>query len=226
MQIIDFHTHVYPPKIADKASRSIRDFYGLEKYWVGTPENLLRWGGEAGVTRFVLLQVSIKPEQTHHINAFALDEMRAHAAFSAFGAEPDLRPLFAEAPFYLPRFDAAEGRYVMARVRDPERDLAPGLYGIPEPRPELPAADETLRRELLYLVPAVACDRAGNRIGRGGGWYDRILAGVRRAPVAVIYGCQLSEEPLPHEAHDLAMGLIVTEAGVVRCGNGGAERSS
>ena len=145
------------------------------------------------------------------------------AGFVAFGAEPDLRPLFVEVPFYLPRFEAAEGRYAMVRVRDPERELVPGRYGILEPRPELPAADETLRRELLYLVPAVACDRAGNRIGRGGGWYDRILADVRRAPVAVIYACQLSEEALPCEEHDLAMGLIVTEAGVLRCA-GAAEK--
>ena len=139
------------------------------------------------------------------------------AGFVAFGAEPDLRPLFAELPFYLPRYEASEDAYAMVRVRDPERDLVVGRYGIPEPRPELPAAGEEERRELLYLVPAVACDRNGTRIGRGGGWYDRILAGVRRAPVAVIYGCQLSETPLPREEHDLAMGLIVTEAGVVRC---------
>jgi len=142
------------------------------------------------------------------------------AGFAAFGAEPDLLPLMAERPFYLPRFEAAEGRYAMVRVRDPERDLVPGRYGILEPRPELPAVGEELRRELLYLVPAVACDRTGTRLGRGGGWYDRILAGVRRAPVAVIYGCQLSEDPLPREAHDLAVGLIVTEAGVFRCGRG------
>ena len=148
------------------------------------------------------------------------------AGFVAFGAEPELRPLFAELPFHLPRFEAAEGRYVMVRVRDPERDLVPGRYGILEPRPELPAVDGETGRELLYLVPAVACDRSGTRIGRGGGWYDRILVGVRRAPVAVIYACQLSEEPLPREDHDLPMGLIVTEAGVIRCGSGGANRAS
>ena len=145
------------------------------------------------------------------------------AGFAAFGAEPDLLPLFAEIPFHLPRYEAETDRYVMVRVRDPERELVPGRYGILEPRPELPAIGEEERRELLYLVPAVACDREGTRIGRGAGWYDRMLAGVRRAPVAVIYACQLSEEPLPREEHDLAMGLIVTEAGVIRCGRCGAE---
>ena len=146
------------------------------------------------------------------------------AGFAAFGAEPDLLPLVSELPFYLPRYESTEGRYVMVRICDPERELVAGRYGIPEPRPELPAASEELRRELLHLVPAVACDRLGTRLGRGGGWYDRILDGVRRTPVAVIYACQLSEEPLPREKHDLAVGLIVTEAEVFRCGNGGDVR--
>lgn len=100
MQIIDFHTHVYPQKIADKASKSICDFYGLEKYQVGTPELLLEEGRAAGVTRFVLLQVSIKPDHTHHINQFALDEMHAHAEFSAFGAiHPQMDDVYAELTF-------------------------------------------------------------------------------------------------------------------------------
>jgi len=146
------------------------------------------------------------------------------AGFAAFGAEPDLLPLFAEVPFFLPRYDAAAKRYVMARIRDPERDLRPGRYGISEPRPEIPAAPEELRRELLYLVPAVACDRFGVRIGRGAGWYDRMLAGVRRPPAAVIYACQLSEVPLPREEHDLPMGAVVTENEVIRCGNAAAEK--
>lgn len=97
MQIIDFHTHVYPPKIADKASKSICDFYGLEKYQIATPERLLEAGGQAGVSRFVMLQVSIKADQTHHINQFALDEMRKHSEFSAFGAlHPDMEDVFGE----------------------------------------------------------------------------------------------------------------------------------
>lgn len=100
MDIIDFHTHVYPPKIADKASKSICDFYGLDKYQVGTPESLIESGAKAGVTRFVLLQVSIKPEQTRHINQFALDEMRRHPQFSAFGAlHPDMEDVYGEISF-------------------------------------------------------------------------------------------------------------------------------
>jgi 5-formyltetrahydrofolate cyclo-ligase len=139
------------------------------------------------------------------------------AGFVAFGAEVDLSELFTEVPFYLPQYDRDRDLYQMARVRDFENDLVIGKYGIPEPRQGLEIASESERISLLYLVPAVACDRSGTRLGRGGGYYDRILQGVKSIPSAVIYHCQLSESPLPCEEHDLPMGRIITEKEIVTC---------
>ena len=98
MEIIDFHTHIYPRQIAERASRNICDFYGLEKYQIGTAESLLEKGRAAGVTRFVMLQVAIKPEQVRHINDFALEVIRAYpGVFYAFGAlHPEMDDPFAE----------------------------------------------------------------------------------------------------------------------------------
>lgn len=140
------------------------------------------------------------------------------AFFVRLGAEPDLSPLFGEKRTFLPRYNPAEKRYELVEIGNPATELAPGRYGIPEPRPDLPAADrEFVEREVLFFVPAVACDRNGTRLGRGGGFYDRLLAGVRTAPAGVIYACQLADALLPREEHDHPMGTVVTEEGILEC---------
>ena len=138
------------------------------------------------------------------------------AAFIRLGAEPDLSELFCGKRLILPRFNADSGVYEMVAVEDLKRDLLPGKYGIPEPLPSLPVMDPgVLASQVLFLVPAVACDRSGGRLGRGGGYYDRLLAGVKTPPVGVIYSCQLSETALPGTEHDARMGWIVTEREVI-----------
>ena len=65
----------------------------------------------------------------------------------------------------------------------------------------------------IFLIPSLAFDTAGNRLGQGGGWYDRILS---RAPnalkIGVAFACQIIES-VPHQAHDVKMDGIVTENG-------------
>ena len=139
------------------------------------------------------------------------------AFFVAWGAEPDLSVLFREKRAFLPRFSAELEGYEMVEITDWEKDLIPGKYGIPEPVPELPAADRDLIREkMLFMVPAVACTPAGTRLGRGGGFYDRLLAGVKNAPVAVVYSCQIAPF-IPRAGHDCSMGTVVTENDLWYC---------
>lgn len=142
----------------------------------------------------------------------------ALAAFVAFGAEPDLSSLFPLKRLFLPRFNWRDGGYEMVEIKT-ENDLVPGKFGILEPRPELAAAEpDFVRSRLLFLVPAVACDLYGSRLGRGGGYYDRLLAGVETPAVGVIFSCQLTADPLPREDHDAEMAMVVTEKGVYRVG--------
>lgn len=138
------------------------------------------------------------------------------AGYIRHGAEIDLSALFRGKGLLLPRFNERSGAYEMVAVKDLELDLLPGKYGIPEPSPSLSAADPDLvASRVLFLVPAVACDRQGHRLGRGGGYYDRLLSGVKTPPVAVIYSCQLSPDTLPGAAYDVPMGTIVTEREVI-----------
>ncbi len=86
MYLIDIHTHVYPPKIAHKAASSIREFYRLDTHEMdGTVETLLQQGTQAGISRFVILPVAVKPEHTRHINDFILEQAAKEPRFIGFG---------------------------------------------------------------------------------------------------------------------------------------------
>lgn len=145
----------------------------------------------------------------------AYRESSAVAIYASDGNEPDLFALAAGSPekrFFLPRYVAAEKRYELVEVRDFATELVRAKYGLLEPRPELPAADpEFVAREMFFITPAVACDRAGVRLGRGGGFYDRLLCGVCRPAAAAVYDCCLSREALPREMHDHPVDFVVTE---------------
>lgn len=146
-------------------------------------------------------------------------ETRCIAAYASDGREPDLFELAREKRFFLPRYVAAKGCYELVEIRDFERDLIPAKFGLREPRPELPAATpEFAAGELLYLAPAVACTASGVRLGRGGGFYDRMLAEAHRPVVGVIYSCQLAKD-LPREEHDRNVDVVVTELDIYLCEN-------
>jgi 5-formyltetrahydrofolate cyclo-ligase len=97
-------------------------------------------------------------------------------------------------------------------------ELALGMYKILEPKPELRnlAHKRIDVEELdLIMVPGVAFDRRGARMGHGKGYYDKLLEHARRdAPlVALAFECQLFPE-IPTQAHDVFMDKILTESGL------------
>ena len=146
------------------------------------------------------------------------------AAYMAMKSEPELASLMrawlaAGKTLYLPRYDKALREYEMASVRDLTADLAPGFYGISEPRMELaglrPPFDGDKR--LIWLIPGLGFDLAGHRLGRGGGYYDRLLDGATGMKIGVGYDCQIFDA-LPFEPHDIGVDYVVTETRIVDCG--------
>lgn len=97
MKIIDFHTHIYPDKIAIKASQSICDFYNLDYNCTGSADELLSKGKKAGISKFVLLPVAVRSEQVRHINEFTACEMVKHGEFYGFGTvHADMNDILSE----------------------------------------------------------------------------------------------------------------------------------
>lgn len=94
-------------------------------------------------------------------------------------------------------------------------ELTPGKFGIPEPDSTLPRiAPEDLD---LILIPGVAFDDSGVRIGYGKGYYDRLLAHIpRERRAALAYSLQISDS-LPSGETDVPLGLVVTESEIIYC---------
>jgi 5-formyltetrahydrofolate cyclo-ligase len=121
----------------------------------------------------------------------------------------------------LPRVDRPEWRLRLHAVADPERDLAPGVLGILEPHAAL---SEVAPGSVDWaLVPGVAFDERGYRLGRGAGHYDRLLPQMRPDCVcwALCLSCQLVPR-LPVEAHDIPLDGVASPDRTIR----GVGRSS
>jgi 5-formyltetrahydrofolate cyclo-ligase len=87
--------------------------------------------------------------------------------------------------------------------------LRPGAYGIHEPHADWPSVTPD-----ILLVPLLAYDDHGHRLGYGGGYYDRTLAGLLRArAIGIAYAGQRMDF-LPHDAHDYPLDAILTENGL------------
>ena len=85
MNIIDFHTHIYPSKIADKAVKSVGDFYNIDMTGNGIADSLIRQGSKAGVDAYVVHSVAVTKNTVRAINDFISSECKLHNEFFGFG---------------------------------------------------------------------------------------------------------------------------------------------
>jgi len=117
----------------------------------------------------------------------------------------------------VPKMERETKRLVLSEIKDPVRDLSPGPKGIPEPTPESFRAVDAGAME-LFVIPGVAFDERGNRLGQGAGYYDRMLAGLDgRIPiVGLAFEIQIVDK-VPAEAHDVRVNRIVTDKRVIDC---------
>jgi 5-formyltetrahydrofolate cyclo-ligase len=114
----------------------------------------------------------------------------------------------------LPRYSVQTKAYGAAAICNPEADIQPGKLGIREPKSDCAAIP--LNRLDLVLVPGVAFDLHGRRLGRGKGFYDRLLADVRGVKCGVAFDEQIVPE-VPVGPHDAPLDCIVTPTRWLEC---------
>jgi 5-formyltetrahydrofolate cyclo-ligase len=132
--------------------------------------------------------------------------------YAPLADEPDLSALLAQAlergkTVALPGFVPDAGAYDVFQITDPRRDCATGKFGIAEPLRHCPIFPRN--RLDLALAPGVGFDASGHRLGRGGGYYDRLLSRVTGVKCGIAFDEQLVHQ-IPAEPHDIQMNFVLT----------------
>ena len=136
-------------------------------------------------------------------------------AYIACRGELDVSPVIGDIlasgkTLLLPRCEA-DGTLTARKITSPEA-LLPGAYGIPEPAEDAEIAPpESID---LILVPGVAFDGEGVRLGQGGGYYDRLLSETSAVKAGICHDAALIDR-VPREAHDIRMDAVITPTAMI-----------
>jgi len=148
-------------------------------------------------------------------------EARSVLLYVPLADELDIGPLLREAltdkDLALPRFNAQRQMYVACRVSDLSDDLRAGQFGILEPEEGCP--EVALNQLDFLLAPGVAFACDGRRLGRGRGFYDRLLAVVRGVKCGIGFDEQIVDV-IPIDQHDILLDYILTPRRWIQAGQG------
>lgn len=140
------------------------------------------------------------------------------SGFKSIRNEPDPELAILEAQPYLrwayPRVASQTDLEFLIPAETDARWLK-SSFGVWEPDP-ISSTKVSLSECVGVLVPGLAFDREGYRLGYGKGFYDRALVGFKGLKVGVAFSSSLVNESLPHSDHDQVMDLIVTETEIIR----------
>ncbi|WJH35176.1 5-formyltetrahydrofolate cyclo-ligase [Paenibacillus sp. CC-CFT747] len=147
-------------------------------------------------------------------------------SYLSFGAEVDTYPLLefcwrAGIPTAAPR-TLSKTKEMKLHLISTREDVQQGIWGIPEPKPECPELPDTALIGWV-VMPGLAFDPKGGRLGYGGGYYDRFLSEYARRHgslpflLALAFELQLVPE-VPTEPHDIPVNAVVTESRWISAG--------
>ncbi len=153
-----------------------------------------------------------------------LDEIRNARTvfiFASFRSEVDtsglIDRLLADGKrIVLPVVEREHHKLLLYEIRD-SVELRPGYMGIPEPSVRTEDRHAEIGDIDAVVIPGAGFDLAGNRLGYGGGYYDRLLSGLeRRIPVIAPAFEEQVADSVPSEPHDVGVDMIVTDRRVIR----------
>lgn len=132
--------------------------------------------------------------------------------YHSLPAEVSTLPLFEERDngkkLLLP---VVRGEELELRIFENEATLQSGSFGVLEPQGKTFADFDAID---LAIIPGVAFDRNGHRLGYGKGYYDRLLPRLQACRIGLCFDFQLYDE-IPHDPHDVRMDCIVNEKGTI-----------
>lgn len=150
---------------------------------------------------------------THLLSFPLFEQAKTILAYFSFRQEPDLTPLFTTTPHQW-GFPRCVGNSLFWHIWKPQDSVKTGTYGIIEPHPHAPTIVPT--EVDLILVPSVACDERGYRLGYGGGYYDRLLSSpewATKPTIGIVFEFAFLPQ-LPVEPWDMLLGNVCTETGL------------
>ncbi len=116
---------------------------------------------------------------------------------------------------YLPKVAPSLKEIEVFQITDAKQDLKKGFYGILEPNKKKPVDSNQID---LFILPGLAFDPQGGRLGRGKGMFDQFLASLsekKKAFVGLAFECQMVSK-VPSEKHDIHVFQIITEKRIVK----------
>ncbi len=153
----------------------------------------------------------ISPQAVQKLRSWLSEhpELKTISAYAPLPGEIDLIPLVSEFPQLIWVFPRVEGgNLVLHRVTDPSLDLEPGAFNIREPQLHLPVID--VFQVDAFFCPGLAFDEYGGRLGRGRGFYDKLLEHARGDSFKI--GICHESQIVPNifgETHDVTMNEVI-----------------
>ena len=195
-----------------RGAASLSERPAIDDTWAMTPDTKTELRKQAREKRQTLAHLDIGAALAAHAPALKLSRGTIVGGYHALPQEADpalLLKALVDSGCHIafPRMVAKDAALEFHRVPDGEV-LKPGPFGVHEPAAHWPAVTPR-----LLLVPLLAFDNDGYRLGYGGGFYDRALAALRVPAIGIAYAGQQAAS-LPHEPHDMALDGILTEQGL------------
>ncbi|WP_413288335.1 5-formyltetrahydrofolate cyclo-ligase [Bdellovibrio sp. HCB337] len=156
--------------------------------------------------------VQISHQICENLTEFLADKKGVWAGYLALPQEPDLNPVFRHSlniEWAYPRMEADHLVFYISQ------NFIKGPFGVMEPSED----SQKLSLDELdgILVPGLGFNKKGRRLGKGRGFYDRALADYKGPKIGVCFDCQVVEEDLPEEEHDIRVDALVTEEAIIQC---------
>ena len=167
------------------------------------------------VSRIICARLAALPE---------LKNVRYAAVYAAMGNEIDLSEFTLKVArnditLCYPKFNREKLEYELVAVSGPGEKLVKGYMGVPEPKTNREILDTKKNyQDLLWLIPGIAFDKKGSRLGRGMGYYDRLLKDTKSIKIGVAYDWQVIDR-VPVSSEDVSMDYVITETRHLDCFN-------